>query len=60
MDRPSWLRAPHPRVLDGSLLVGVAFVLATGIVSLFSGRPTRAWVFLTTASAAWCLPASSA
>jgi DMSO/TMAO reductase YedYZ molybdopterin-dependent catalytic subunit len=47
MDRPSWLRAPHPRVLDGSLLVGVAFVLATGIVSLFSGRPTRAWVFLT-------------
>ncbi|WP_254839506.1 molybdopterin-dependent oxidoreductase [Natronomonas marina] len=47
MDRPAWLRAPNPRVLDGSLLVGVGFVLATGVVSLFSGRPSRAWVFLT-------------
>ena len=47
MDRPAWLQAPHPRVVDGSLLVGVAFVLATGVVSLYSGRPTRAWVFLT-------------
>jgi hypothetical protein len=47
MDRPAWLTAPHPRVLDWSLLLGVGFVLATGIVSLFSGRPSRAWVFLT-------------
>jgi hypothetical protein len=47
MDRPSWLSAPHPRVLDGSLLVGVGFVLATGVVSLYSGRPGRAWVFVT-------------
>ncbi len=46
MDRPAWLRAPHPRVLDGSLLVGVGFVLATGLVSLYSGRPSRAWVFV--------------
>ena len=47
MDRPAWLTAPSPRVLDGSLLVGVAFVLATGIVGLYSGRPSRAWIFLT-------------
>ncbi|PSQ40622.1 sulfite oxidase [Halobacteriales archaeon QS_9_68_42] len=47
MERPAWLSAPNPRVLDGSLLVGVGFVLATGVVSLYSGRPSRAWVFLT-------------
>ncbi|MFQ3320325.1 MAG: cytochrome b561 [Natronomonas sp.] len=47
MERPAWLRAPHPRILDGSLLLAVAFVLTTGIVSLYSGRPSRAWVFLT-------------
>ena len=47
MDRPAWLTAPNPRVLDGSLLVGIAFVLATGVVSLYSGRPSRAWVFVT-------------
>jgi len=47
MTRPSWLTEPHPRVVDGSLLVGVGFVLVTGVVSLYSGRPSRAWVFLT-------------
>jgi len=47
MDWPGWLSTPNPRVLDGSLLVGVGFVLATGIVSLYSGRPSRAWVFVT-------------
>ncbi|MFW5964116.1 MAG: molybdopterin-dependent oxidoreductase [Natronomonas sp.] len=47
MKRPSWLTEPHPRVVDGSLLVGVGFVLLTGVVSLYSGRPSRAWVFLT-------------
>ena len=47
MDRPAWLAEPHPRVVDGALLAGVAFVLATGVVSLYSGRPSRAWVFVT-------------
>jgi DMSO/TMAO reductase YedYZ molybdopterin-dependent catalytic subunit len=47
MDRPRWLAEPNPRVVDGALLAGVAFVLATGVVSLFSGRPGRAWVFVT-------------
>jgi len=47
MNRPAWLTDPHPRVVDGSLLIGVAFVLVTGVVSLYSGRPGRAWVFLT-------------
>jgi cytochrome b561 len=47
MDPPTWLRAPNARVVDASLLVGVAFVVTTGVVSLYSGRPSRAWVFLT-------------
>ena len=47
MERPPWLAEPHPRVVDGALLAGVAFVLATGVVSLYSGRPSRAWVFVT-------------
>jgi DMSO/TMAO reductase YedYZ molybdopterin-dependent catalytic subunit len=36
---------PHPRVVDASLLVAVAVLLVTGLVSLVSGRPTGAWVF---------------
>jgi DMSO/TMAO reductase YedYZ molybdopterin-dependent catalytic subunit len=36
---------PHPRVVDASLLVAVVVLLATGVVSLVSGRPTGAWVF---------------
>jgi len=47
MDRPTWLSAPNARVVDASLLIGVAFVVTTGVVSLYSGRPSRAWVFLT-------------
>jgi DMSO/TMAO reductase YedYZ molybdopterin-dependent catalytic subunit len=36
---------PPPRVVDASLLVAVAVMLATGVVSLVSGRPVDAWVF---------------
>jgi len=36
---------PPPRVVDASLLVAVVVLLATGLVSLVSGRPTGAWVF---------------
>jgi cytochrome b561 len=36
---------PPPRVVDASLLVAVVVILATGLVSLVSGRPTGAWVF---------------
>jgi len=36
---------PPPRVVDASLLVAVVVILATGVASLVSGRPTGAWVF---------------
>ena len=36
---------PPPRVVDASLLVAVLVLLATGLVSLVSGRPSGAWVF---------------
>lgn len=36
---------PPPRVVDASLLVAVGALLATGVVSLVSGRPGGAWVF---------------
>ncbi|MEF8853315.1 MAG: molybdopterin-dependent oxidoreductase [Haloarculaceae archaeon] len=36
---------PGPRVVDASLLVAVVVLLATGVASLVSGRPTGAWVF---------------
>jgi len=36
---------PPPRVVDASLLAAVVVLLATGAVSLLSGRPAGAWVF---------------
>jgi len=36
---------PPPRVVDASLLGAVVVLLATGAVSLVSGRPAGAWVF---------------
>ncbi|QLH77819.1 molybdopterin-dependent oxidoreductase [Halosimplex rubrum] len=36
---------PPPRVVDASLLGAVVLLLATGAVSLVSGRPAGAWVF---------------
>ncbi|WP_415380846.1 molybdopterin-dependent oxidoreductase [Halosimplex sp. TS25] len=36
---------PPPRVVDASLLAAVVVLLATGAVSLVSGRPAGAWVF---------------
>ncbi|WP_135364453.1 molybdopterin-dependent oxidoreductase [Halosimplex halophilum] len=36
---------PPPRVVDASLLAAVVLLLATGGVSLVSGRPAGAWVF---------------
>ena len=36
---------PPARVVDASLLAAVVVLLATGAVSLVSGRPTGAWVF---------------
>ncbi|QLH81857.1 molybdopterin-dependent oxidoreductase [Halosimplex pelagicum] len=36
---------PPPRVVDASLLGAVVLLLATGAVSLVSGRPAAAWVF---------------
>ncbi|WP_123539039.1 molybdopterin-dependent oxidoreductase [Halosimplex salinum] len=36
---------PPPRVVDASLLAAVVLLLATGAVSLVSGRPAGAWVF---------------
>jgi len=36
---------PPPRVVDASLLGAVVLLLATGAVSLVSGRPADAWVF---------------
>ncbi|MFB6139463.1 MAG: molybdopterin-dependent oxidoreductase [Halosimplex sp.] len=36
---------PPPRVVDASLLAAVVALLATGAVSLVSGRPAGAWVF---------------
>jgi len=42
---PRFRLEPHPRVVDASLLTAVVVLLATGVVSLVSGRPTGAWVF---------------
>jgi DMSO/TMAO reductase YedYZ molybdopterin-dependent catalytic subunit len=42
---PNFRLEPHPRVVDGSLLVAVVVLLSTGVVSLVSGRPAGAWVF---------------
>jgi len=36
---------PPPRVVDASLLAAVLTLLATGLYSLVSGRPSGAWVF---------------
>ncbi|WP_436909418.1 molybdopterin-dependent oxidoreductase [Halosimplex marinum] len=36
---------PPPRIVDASLLAAVVLLLATGAVSLVSGRPAGAWVF---------------
>ncbi|WP_459192704.1 molybdopterin-dependent oxidoreductase [Halosimplex sp. J119] len=36
---------PPPRVVDASLLAAVVVLLATGAVSLVSGRPAEAWIF---------------
>jgi DMSO/TMAO reductase YedYZ molybdopterin-dependent catalytic subunit len=38
---------PHPRVVDWSLFALIAVVLATGVLGFLSGRPDRAWVFVT-------------
>ena len=38
---------PHPRVVDWSLFALLAVVLATGVLGFLSGRPDRAWVFVT-------------
>ncbi len=38
---------PHPRVVDWSLFALLAVVLATGVLGFLSGRPGRAWVFVT-------------
>ncbi|MEF8842595.1 MAG: molybdopterin-dependent oxidoreductase [Haloarculaceae archaeon] len=38
---------PRPRLVDWSLFVLLAFVLATGVLGFLSGRPDRAWVFVT-------------
>jgi DMSO/TMAO reductase YedYZ molybdopterin-dependent catalytic subunit len=37
---------PRPRVVDWTLLGALAVTFATGIVSLVSGRPSSAWVFV--------------
>ncbi|MFB6183870.1 MAG: molybdopterin-dependent oxidoreductase [Haloarculaceae archaeon] len=37
---------PTPRLVDWGLFVAVALALATGLVSLVSGRPGDAWVFV--------------
>jgi len=38
---------PHPRLVDWSLFALLAVVFATGILGFLSGRPNRAWVFVT-------------
>jgi len=42
---PEFDLEPPPRVVDGSLLVAVVVLLATGVTSLVSGRPSGGWVF---------------
>jgi DMSO/TMAO reductase YedYZ molybdopterin-dependent catalytic subunit len=38
---------PRPRLVDWSLFALLAVVLATGVLGFLSGRPGRAWVFVT-------------
>jgi len=38
---------PRPRLVDWSLFALLAVVLATGVLGFLSGRPDRAWVFVT-------------
>ena len=38
---------PRPRLVDWSLFALLAVVLVTGVLGFLSGRPDRAWVFVT-------------
>ncbi|MEF8790007.1 MAG: molybdopterin-dependent oxidoreductase [Haloarculaceae archaeon] len=38
---------PHPRLVDWSLFALLTVVFATGVLGFLSGRPDRAWVFVT-------------
>jgi DMSO/TMAO reductase YedYZ molybdopterin-dependent catalytic subunit len=47
LDRLREALEPHPRVVDWSLFALLAVVLGTGVLGFLSGRPDRAWVFVT-------------